>query len=65
MIAGEPYLASDSELVTARSRSRKICRAFNGTDDEEADRRRELLRRSFRRHLLTAALGIAPVEGTR
>lgn len=43
MIAGEPYLAGDPELAAARSRARKLCRAFNGTDDEDVERRRELL----------------------
>lgn len=48
MMAGEPYLASDPELVTARSRARSLLRAFNQTGPDEL-----LLRRS----LLTQLLG--------
>lgn len=43
MIAGEPYLASDPELTAARARARKICRLFNAADEDDRDRRRELL----------------------
>ncbi|HZI11240.1 MAG TPA: sugar O-acetyltransferase [Myxococcus sp.] len=43
MLAGELYLATDPELSAARSRARKLVRAYNATDDEEAGVRQELL----------------------
>lgn len=43
MLAGEPYLASDPELVAARSRARSLLRAFSQTGPEELDRRHSLL----------------------
>lgn len=43
MLAGELYLASDPELVAARTRARLILRSFNSSDPEEAAHRRSLL----------------------
>lgn len=43
MLAGELYLATDPELTAARFRARKLVRAYNATDDEEAAVRQELL----------------------
>lgn len=43
MLAGEPYLASDPELVAARTRARSLLRAFSQTGPEELDKRRSLL----------------------
>jgi maltose O-acetyltransferase len=43
MITGEPYLGSDPELLAARSRARRICRAFGETAPDDEARRRELL----------------------
>lgn len=44
MLAGEPYLASDPELVAGRLRARRLTRLFNATTEDEPDRRLELLR---------------------
>lgn len=39
MLAGEPYLSSDPELVAMRSRARRLCRRFNDSDpDDQAER---------------------------
>lgn len=43
MLAGELYLATDPELMAARSRARKLVRAYNATDDEAAALRQQLL----------------------
>lgn len=44
MLAGEPYIATDPELVTGRSRSVRLARAYNATIGEEGWQREELLR---------------------
>ncbi len=44
MMAGEPYLASDPELVAERRRARRLSRRYNQTTEEEADRRAAILR---------------------
>jgi maltose O-acetyltransferase len=43
MLAGDPYLASDPELVAARNRARRLMREINQTVGEEVDQRRALL----------------------
>ena len=43
MLAGEPYLASDPELVRMRARAQRLLHAFNGSGPDEAERRRTLL----------------------
>ena len=43
MLAGELYVAVDPELTAARIRARRLVRAYNATDEEEAAQRRELL----------------------
>jgi len=47
MIAGELYRPTDPELVAMRQRARRLTRLFNGTTEEESDRRAELLRELF------------------
>ncbi|MFP2909524.1 sugar O-acetyltransferase [Pyxidicoccus sp. 3LFB2] len=47
MLAGELYIATDPELTAARFRARRLVRAFNATEDEEAPRRQELLGQLF------------------
>jgi maltose O-acetyltransferase len=47
MLAGELYSAMDPELTAARFRARKLVRAYNATEDEDAARRRELLGQLF------------------
>lgn len=44
MLAGELYLAADPELVAERLRARRLTRLYNGTTEEEASRRLEILR---------------------
>lgn len=43
MLAGEPYLESDPELVRMRRRARGLLRAYNQTAEDEAERRAALL----------------------
>ncbi|RUL81423.1 sugar O-acetyltransferase [Tautonia sociabilis] len=43
MLAGEPYVATDPELVAARGRARVLLASYNATLPEEEQRRRELL----------------------
>jgi maltose O-acetyltransferase len=43
MLAGEPYIASDPELVAAHRRAVRLLRAYNVTLGEEFERRAELL----------------------
>ena len=45
MLAGEPYLGSDPELVGMRTRCRQMTRAYNSTREDEVDVRRALLNR--------------------
>lgn len=47
MLAGELYRPADPELLAARRRARRICRAFNATSEEEPDRRAEVLAELF------------------
>lgn len=49
MLAGELYMASDPELVTAQARAQAILARFNATPADAADERRELLTRLFDR----------------
>ena len=44
MLGGEPYLASDPDLVAARLRARRLTRLYNATTEEEPERRLEILR---------------------
>lgn len=44
MLAGAMYLASDPTLVAERRRARRLARLYNGTTEEEPDRRAEILR---------------------
>lgn len=44
MLSGEPYLASDPELVAARARARSLLRAYSRTGPSELDLRDSLLR---------------------
>ncbi|WP_049898725.1 sugar O-acetyltransferase [Halococcus agarilyticus] len=43
MLNGEPYDASDPELVAERERARKRTRQYNATDETAHERRNELL----------------------
>jgi maltose O-acetyltransferase len=43
MLAGEPYLASDPELVQERIRARHLTRLYNQTMQADAEQRRTLL----------------------
>lgn len=47
MIAGELYLASDSELTKGRERARKLTRLLNQTIETDYDKRVELLKELF------------------
>lgn len=47
MLAGELYDAGDPELVAMRKRARRLTRAFNGTTEDEEERRAEILRELF------------------
>ena len=44
MLAGELYLASDKELVTERTRARRLTRLFNTTLEVEATQRQALIK---------------------
>jgi maltose O-acetyltransferase len=44
MLAGELYLSADPGLAAERRRARRLMRLYNQTTEEEADRRREILR---------------------
>lgn len=43
MLVGEPYLASDPELLELRRRARRLLRRFNDSDPDEPGLRQELL----------------------
>jgi maltose O-acetyltransferase len=43
MLRGEPYLASDPELVAARIRARRLCQRLAALDPEARDERQALL----------------------
>ena len=47
MLAGEPYDASDPELVGLRARARDLCWDLNATREADGERRRALLRALF------------------
>ncbi|WP_424006337.1 sugar O-acetyltransferase [Haloferax denitrificans] len=47
MLAGDPYDASDPELVVERERARRLTRQFNETDETQTERREELIRELF------------------
>jgi len=47
MLAGELYLASDSELVIERENARRITRLFNQTTELEKEKRTSLLNELF------------------
>lgn len=49
MLAGELYNASDPDLAEARNRARRLTRAYNGTTEEEPERRFGLLQGLFGR----------------
>lgn len=49
MLGGEPYLASDPELVADHRRARLLIERFNATSVAEEDERRGLLERLFGR----------------
>jgi len=49
MLAGEPYLATDPELVAARLRARRLLHAYNASAPDEGERRRALLAELFGR----------------
>ena len=50
MIRGEIYNPSDQELTAMRSRVRKLTRIYNLTDDDEQEKRQELLHEIFGSH---------------
>ena len=43
MVAGEPYLASDPELVRERARARELVARYNATGQDDREERRALL----------------------
>jgi maltose O-acetyltransferase len=43
MLHGEPYDASDPELVAERERARELTRQYNASDETDRERRNELL----------------------
>lgn len=47
MLAGEPYLAADPELVAERKRARRLTRRYNATTEEETVEREALLHELF------------------
>lgn len=47
MLAGELYDPADEELSALRKRVRQLAKAFNDTDEDEAEKRQELLRAMF------------------
>jgi maltose O-acetyltransferase len=49
MLAGELYLAADSELVTMRHRARMLTRHYNATTEEEETKRLDILMELFGR----------------
>jgi maltose O-acetyltransferase len=44
MLAGEPYLAADPELIADRRRARRLTRLYNRTTEDQGARRLEILR---------------------
>lgn len=47
MLAGKPYDPLDADLVARRTRARDLCQALNASREDEADRRRAILRDLF------------------
>jgi maltose O-acetyltransferase len=47
MLANEPYLAADPELVRGRERARHLCALYNATTAHDPQRRASLLRDLF------------------
>ncbi len=47
MIAGEPYFATDPQLIRERARSQNLCAQYNATRAEDMDQRRILLNELF------------------
>jgi maltose O-acetyltransferase len=47
MLAGEWYIATDSELTMARDRARDLCQQLNATSERERDERRRILDELF------------------
>ena len=47
MLAGEPYLPLDPELVAARERARDLCQALNATRERDQVERRLILQQLF------------------
>ena len=47
MLAGELYLASDSELVAERERARRLSRLYNSTTEEEIEKRVQIITELF------------------
>jgi len=47
MLAGEPYLCSDPQLVVERSKAHNLCYRYNATTDDQSDLRAEILRNLF------------------
>jgi len=43
MVAGEPYLASDPELIRERARARELVARYNATGQDDQEERRSLL----------------------
>ncbi len=54
MLAGRLYLPSDPDLLVARKRARRLCRAFNQTTEEQPQERDSILRE------LCASVGASP-----
>ncbi|GAC1464276.1 MAG: sugar O-acetyltransferase [Isosphaeraceae bacterium] len=48
MLSGEPYLASDPELVAERLKARRLTRLYNRSQEGDAGGRSKLLRALFR-----------------
>lgn len=49
MLAGEPYVPADPELVAARHRSRDLCRELNASEEGDDALRRRILTELFAR----------------
>lgn len=47
MLAGELYLATDSELVAARQNANRLTRLYNSTTEQEIERRNQVLLELF------------------
>lgn len=43
MVAGDPYLRTDPELVAARHKAKKICRLYSLTTEDDLDARQQLI----------------------